>query len=146
MHCTRLAVAFIDSASARASIDLPVPGRSSKRMWPSQSMATRASRTTSVLPLMTVSTFSTTMSKFALKSSAPSSALLDRVRVAGVDDVVRAALRESRVETMEGEPSSSGGATRAQKRNLRGIETSDSPEPTLLGVVRRPPVDSCLGP
>jgi len=49
-------LARIDWLSARASIDLPVPGTSSKRMWPSQRIATRDSRTTSFLPLMTFST------------------------------------------------------------------------------------------
>ncbi len=32
VHCTRLEVALIDWAMARASIDLPVPGTSSNRM------------------------------------------------------------------------------------------------------------------
>ena len=70
VHCTRLVVALIDWAMARASIDLPVPGTSSKRMWPSQRMATSDRRTTSVLPLMTVSMFSTIASKAAEKAMA----------------------------------------------------------------------------
>jgi hypothetical protein len=70
VHCTRFEVALIDWAMARASIDLPVPGTSSKRMWPSQRMATRASRTTSVLPLITDSMFSTIASKAAEKAMA----------------------------------------------------------------------------
>src|SRR5438445_245370 len=59
VHWMRLLEALIDWLTARASIDLPVPGTSSKRMWPSQRMATRDSRTTSSLPLMTFSTLST---------------------------------------------------------------------------------------
>ena len=65
VHCTRFEVALTDWAMARASIDLPVPGTSSNRMWPSQRIATRARRTTSVLPLMTDSMFSTMASKAA---------------------------------------------------------------------------------
>ena len=60
-------MAAIDSPIARASIDFPVPGRSSKRMWPSQRIATSARRTTSSLPLMTVSTLLTTASNCYLK-------------------------------------------------------------------------------
>ena len=66
VHCTRADVALIDWAMARASIDLPVPGTSSNRMWPSHRIATKARRTTSVLPLITDSMFSTTASKLAL--------------------------------------------------------------------------------
>jgi hypothetical protein len=80
VHCTREAVAFIDCPMARASIDLPVPGRSSKRMWPSHMIATRASLTTSFLPLMTVSMFSTMRSKWSLKCSAPLTWRLERER------------------------------------------------------------------
>jgi hypothetical protein len=59
VHCTRDSMALIDCDSARASIDLPTPGTSSKSTWPSEQMATRASRTTSVLPRMTRSTLAT---------------------------------------------------------------------------------------
>ena len=55
VHWMRALEALIVSLSARESIDLPVPGRSSNRMWPSATMATTARRTMSDLPLMTVS-------------------------------------------------------------------------------------------
>src|SRR3954470_21126779 len=70
VHCTRLTVASIDSAKARASIDFPVPGRSSNRTCPSQSMATSARRTTSDLPLITDSTFAVMSSNDRLNSDA----------------------------------------------------------------------------
>jgi hypothetical protein len=59
----RLAVALTDCAIARASMVLPVPGTSSKRMWPSQMIATIESRQTSVLPFITFSMLSMMASK-----------------------------------------------------------------------------------
>src|SRR5687767_16027316 len=70
VHCTRCEVALIDCEIARASIDFPVPGTSSNRTWPSHMMARRELRTTSALPLMTVSTLARIASKFCLKTLA----------------------------------------------------------------------------
>ncbi len=77
VHWTRFEVALMDWAMARASIDLPVPGTSSNRMWPSQRMATMARRTTSVLPLITVSMLSTMASKAVEKAMASMSMASD---------------------------------------------------------------------
>ena len=70
VHWIRLSFALMDCANARASIVFPVPGTSSKRMWPSQTRATSARRITSFLPLMTVSQLSTISSKAFLKREA----------------------------------------------------------------------------
>ena len=62
--------AFIDCDSARASMVFPVPGTSSKRMCPSQIIATNDRRMTSALPLMTVSQLATMSSNDFLKRDA----------------------------------------------------------------------------
>ena len=47
----------VEAARARASIVLPTPGTSSISRWPRASIAIRASRVSSVLPMITRSTF-----------------------------------------------------------------------------------------
>ena len=51
MHCTRANSRPSERATARASVVLPTPGRSSIRMWPSASSATTTSSTTSAAHL-----------------------------------------------------------------------------------------------
>ena len=60
----------IEVASALASIVLPTPGTSSTSRWPSANKTDSASRTTAVLPSMTLSMFVTIASAAARNSAA----------------------------------------------------------------------------
>ena len=72
VHCTReWTTPSIEPASARASTVLAVPGTSSKSTWPRQASAASTSRTCSVLPSTTCSTFASRRSATACARSSP---------------------------------------------------------------------------